>query len=656
MDRAKNYGAPFMTNAKPTSAGRSGSRTLGPLADLERHLPSEWWRSLFNAIYLRTDGDVVENAENTRQDVDLLIKSTGAEPADRILDLCCGQGRHVLELASRGYRNVTGVDRSRYLVRLARRRARQANLTGTFREGDARSVRVPESSFDYVSIMGNSFGYFEMEEDDDAVLRSVKRALRSHGVLAMDIADGEWLRTNFEPRSWEWIDQDQFVCRERSLSEDQQRLISREVVVHSERGVIADQFYAERLYTRESIADPLGRIGFTELRFYEGLGTESDRAQDLGMMSKRMFLTVRAPLKVAPARRAVPVRKVTVLLGDPLLPDPVKLEGKFNNEDLNTVAKLKSALDELDGYEFTYLNDHATILAALRGDPPDLALNLCDEGFLNNALLELHLPAYLEMQGIPYTGAGPGCLGLCYDKSLTRAVAQSMDIPVPLETFFAPGDQYATIPSVFPALIKPALGDSSIGITQRSIVHSAQEAAACLSELRDHFPSRPMLVQEFLPGAEYTVGIIGNPGFGYTTLPVLSVNYAKLPLDLPQILSYESKWDPTSPYWTDIEYCEAEIDEDLRRRLSDHSKMLFERLGCRDYARYDFRTDASGEVKLLEVNPNPGWCWDGKLNLMASFSDLRYSKLLELILEAALARLPASDTARTQSAAELISA
>ena len=66
---------------------------------------------------------------------------------------------------------------------------------------------------------------------------------------------------------------------------------------------------------------------------------------------------------------------------------------------------------------------------------------------------------------------------------------------------------------------------------------------------------------------------------------------------------------------------------------------MFERLGCRDYARFDFRADAKGEIKLLEVNPNPGWCWDGKLNIMAGFQGMRYTELLHQILQAAEERL-----------------
>jgi D-alanine-D-alanine ligase len=73
--------------------------------------------------------------------------------------------------------------------------------------------------------------------------------------------------------------------------------------------------------------------------------------------------------------------------------------------------------------------------------------------------------------------------------------------------------------------------------------------------------------------------------------------------------------------------------------LIHFSSRLFERLECRDYARFDFRADSAGQIKLLEVNPNPGWCWDGKLNLMAGFAGIRYPQLLEMILNAAKERV-----------------
>ena len=73
--------------------------------------------------------------------------------------------------------------------------------------------------------------------------------------------------------------------------------------------------------------------------------------------------------------------------------------------------------------------------------------------------------------------------------------------------------------------------------------------------------------------------------------------------------------------------------------MIQYATSLFERLGCRDYARFDFRADAQGTIKLLEVNPNPGWCWDGKFNLMAAFAEIHYSELLQRILEAARERI-----------------
>jgi D-alanine-D-alanine ligase len=618
------------------------NRTLGPVSDLERHLPSDWWRTLFNSLYLETDGDVVENDRNTEQEIDLLIRSVGLEPNDRILDLCCGQGRHALELARRGFKSVTGIDRSRYLIRLARKRAKQRNLQVSFHEGDARRFRAGDSVFHCVTILGNSFGYFDREEDDIAVLAAVKRALTSGGTLVMDLTDGTWMRSNFEARSWEWVDQNHFVCRERGLAGDGDRLISREVVVHAERGVIADQFYAERLYSRDRISELLERVGFTNVRYHALMVPDSSRNQDLGMMAHRNFLTCEAPRKADRApRREVLFPEVTVILGDPRLPDSVKRNGQYNPEDFDTITRLQAALGELSGYKFSYLDNHASLVADLRSARPQFVLNLCDEGYNNDAFMEMHVPAVLEMFDIPYSGAGVASLGLCYNKALVRGVAESLDIPVPLETYFNPDDQAATIPSVFPALIKPNYGDSSIGITKDAVVHTWEQAINYLSNLREQMPGRPILIQEFLTGPEYSIGIIGNPGLALRVLPALEVDYSRLDPELPQLLAYESKWLPDSPYWTQIGYREAQLDEDTRRKMIDYSNVLFERLGCRDYARFDFRCDSSGEAKLLEVNPNPGWCWDGKLNMMATYAGLRYSDMLKLIIEAGQERVAA---------------
>jgi len=330
---------------------------------------------------------------------------------------------------------------------------------------------------------------------------------------------------------------------------------------------------------------------------------------------------------------------LTVVMGDPRLPDAVKLNGQFNAEDHETIRRLKDALAELPNYKVRYLDNHATLDRDLGDLTTDLVLNLCDEGYNNDPAKELHVPALMEMLEIPYTGAGPGALAACYDKGLVRAVALSLDVPVPLETYVRPGDQGATLPSVFPALLKPNTGDSSQGITKDAVVDNERALIDYLEKLRTQFPKRGVLVQEYLTGAEYSVSLVGNPDQGLRALPILEVDFSRLQEGLPRILGYESKWQPDSPYWTQVKYHEAHLPDHIQQQLIESSARLFERLGCRDYARFDFRADARGEIKLLEVNPNPGWCWDGKLNLMASFQGMRYSELLGQILAAAEERL-----------------
>jgi D-alanine-D-alanine ligase len=145
-------------------------------------------------------------------------------------------------------------------------------------------------------------------------------------------------------------------------------------------------------------------------------------------------------------------------------------------------------------------------------------------------------------------------------------------------------------------------------------------------------------VQEFLDGPEYAVGIVGNPDTGFTVLPPLEVDYDGLDPGLPRILAYESKTVPDSPYWRQLRYRPARVAATLLARLVDEATSLFSRLGCRDYARVDFRCGADGEPRLLEVNPNPAWCWDGKLQIMAGFAGHDETALFGMLLAAAQRR------------------
>ncbi len=751
-----------MTTKPPDSPRRTSTtrrpRALGAVTNLEHHVSPQWWQEIFNSTYLKTDADVVDDPALTHAEADLFSQALGLQPQHRILDLCCGQGRHALELARRGFKSVDGFDRSRYLIARARKTAIGERLPVRFLEGDARKLRYPDSSFDRAYIAGNSFGYFSEDNGDAAVLAEVRRVLAAGGRLLLDISDGDWVRANFDPRSWEWISPKEYVCRERQFSADGQKIISREMVGHIEKGVQVDQFYSARLYNREAVKTLLENNGFTGVSFADDYETKSQKNQDLGLMGQRIIVT--AEVKKADAisgnnghavsqtasastngnghsnghasgpspfqgessgvgttlasnghtngsghtdsnngshanghsngagrhangktngvtvngnghsnghspvpshyqgritrdsgpegvgttvvssngRAATRKIRVGVVQGDPSRVDLVKPNGAFDEDDMETIGLLKTALSRLEGqYEFTYFDRHSTLPETLAENAArlDFVLNLCDEGYKNDARLELHIPAMLDILDIPYTGAGPQSLAHCYDKSLVRGVARELGIPVAPGIFINPGEPApATLPFPFPVIVKPNFGDSSFGITQKSVAKDPAELAQSIATVRKLTGGqRPVIVEHLLTGADMSVGLMGNPG-AFHVLPVTQEDYSAVPDNMPRICGYEAKWDPKSPYWN-IMSVPAKAPRRTVDAIVEHCKVMFQRLGCRDYARFDWRLDAEGNPHMLEVNPNPGWCWDGHLAKMCKLAGMSYPQMLGLILKSA---------------------
>jgi D-alanine-D-alanine ligase len=594
----------------PTRAQSDDRSTLGPVEVLDEHVPDEWWQDLFGETYLLTDGDVLSD-RITRREVDRFIDRAALQPQDRILDLCCGQGRHTIELARRGYRHLQGLDQSTYLIERAREAATRCEVDIPFHLGDARTLPFEDDAFDVVLLLGNSFGYFDATADDHAVLDEVRRVVKSGGRVLLDITDGDYTRKHFDRRSWEWADDQHLVCRERELADGDQRLVTREIIIDAEHGVKKDQFYSERLYGRRGISRLLQDAGFCNVVF-ASLAGESERNADLGMMAQRFVVTVQAPAADSdgasqslnaldelphdsrPPQKASPAASnhqfIAVVLGDPRRHDETKLGGTFDSDDYEVIDRLRTALSGLSEYECMYFDNHDTLLDDLRtyGDAVDLILNLCDEGFRNNPRQELHVPALLEILDIPYSGAGPQCLGPCYDKSLIRGVAREMGIPVAdgylLHSGAAVPDD---LPIPYPVIVKPNAADNSAGMTTDCIATSPGELEHAIQSVRDHVgASRPLLIEEFLTGADLTYGVIGNPAGGFQSLPISEDDYSGLPDDLPPFCGYEAKWIPDSPYWTEIEAVPAVLPDAIQAQIQSDSHTLFERLGCRDYARF----------------------------------------------------------------------
>ena len=181
-------------------------------------------------------------------------------------------------------------------------------------------------------------------------------------------------------------------------------------------------------------------------------------------------------------------RRVLVLTGDHRLPDTTKRDNAYHEEDFETHRAMRAALESLPGYSFEFLDDHGCFIDRFRSDPPEFVLNFCDTGFRNVSFLELNIPAYLELLGVPYSGATPQAMVIAYDKALVRLAAQAAGVPVPAETYLRPDDSLDLLPDRYPALIKPSHADGSVGITKDAVVHNRREALAYIAFLRDMLP------------------------------------------------------------------------------------------------------------------------------------------------------------------------
>ena len=330
-------------------------------------------------------------------------------------------------------------------------------------------------------------------------------------------------------------------------------------------------------------------------------------------------------------------RRVLVVTGDHRLADSTKWDGAYSDDDLELHQAMCDALASLGRWDVDVCCDHAQLVDRLQNPPPDLMFNLCDTGFRNVATQELHVPALAEMLGVPYSGAPPAAMVLAYDKSIVNMLAGSLDIPVPHERLFHPDTTTDRLDIVYPAFVKPAQGDGSVGINRRAIVRSDVELREQLAWFRGEFPQRTALVQEYLSGPEYGLALIGNPG-DLHPLPVLEVDYSRLPRSLPPILAFESKTGPENPY-NRVAIARAGLARTVVDELVAAAARLFKRIGCRDYARFDFRTAEDGTIKLMEINPNPAWSREAKLAIMAGFEGLTYPALLERLVDTAFARL-----------------
>ncbi len=252
----------------------------------------EWWKTLFDEVYLQTDARSVCDDDLTRREIDVVLKMLPIRRDHRILDLCGGHGRHSLELCARGYSGCTLLDFSKVLIGHARTRATAEHAPLDCICGDARSTGLSSGCFDQVLILGNSLGYTLSKGADRQILEEAYRVLTADGWLLVDVTDGRAIRQSFKPSSWHEIDDDMVVCRRRELQGD--KLAARELVMSKTSGLIRDENYAVTLYDNKTLKVLLGAVGFINITVHDDF-TPHQSDGDYGFMNHRLLATGQKP-------------------------------------------------------------------------------------------------------------------------------------------------------------------------------------------------------------------------------------------------------------------------------------------------------------------------------------------------------------------------
>jgi len=294
--------------------------------------------------------------------------------------------------------------------------------------------------------------------------------------------------------------------------------------------------------------------------------------------------------------------RVLVLYNKPTLPadhpDAVSEADVLHTVDFVAAALAQAglAVDRLGLSE-----DPRPLLQWLDQNRPDVVFNLF-EGTAGRGETEAFAAGLLDWLRLPYTGAPPAAMLLARDKALAKRLFRGAGLPTAdFVVVHAPTDPVAL--TQWPAFVKPAAQDASVGIDHGSVVRNETELRARLRWLADRYPP-PYLVETYLAGREFNVAIIDDPE--PTVLPLAEIIFDRGQPDLWPIVSYASKWAPGSREdLAALPRCPADVEPTLARTLADLALAAYRLVGCRDYARIDLRTDESGQPFLLEVNPNP---------------------------------------------------
>jgi D-alanine-D-alanine ligase len=306
----------------------------------------------------------------------------------------------------------------------------------------------------------------------------------------------------------------------------------------------------------------------------------------------------------------------------------------YEEYDSSETVELIATSLEAEGHTVTMLGGGRQFLSKILREKVDFVFNIA-EGRGTYRSREAQVPSILEMLDIPYSGSDPQCLAICLDKPLTKKLVALEGVSTPTWRVINDTQELREIERCrfpFPAIIKPAYEGSSKGIRLTSVVENAKQAIEVMGSLLDKY-HQPAMIEKVILGDEVTVGIVGN------SPPKILGVMRILPKQRNDYFLYTLEVKRNYLELVDYE-CPAGLEEKVLQRIQASSLKTFQALGCRDFARLDFRISAGGVPYFLEINPLPGLGTHSDLVIMARKMGWNHRQLISAALNAALERYP----------------
>ncbi len=345
-----------------------------------------------------------------------------------------------------------------------------------------------------------------------------------------------------------------------------------------------------------------------------------------------------------PSRRMKRYWKIAILANikdeDHPKPEGVPPDAFADFDHIETIDSLRAAL-ETDGHQTVFIQADRDLPFALREENPDICFNIA-EGLGGDAR-EAQVPALLEMLGIPYTGSRVLTNGISLDKTLTKRIWRDRRLPVAPFQEFVTGDEALRAELKFPLFVKPAREGTGMGVDMNAIVNNEKELQERALYIINTY-QQPALVETFLPGREFTVGILGradaklysrHPEWyekdGFHRFPVLELDTSRSVT--PWVYGLEAKSKDVGADGSPGYFCPAEIEPELEKKLKYFALRAHQLLNTLDVSRTDIRLDEEGNPRVMEINTLPGLTPAySDLCLQAAAEGIRYEDLVLDIL------------------------